>query len=66
MADEKKHTVHSVGEKLETVAGRVEEIYAKVEAENEKVLLFLTRKHISAIAGFALIVAAMYVGARLF
>ena len=59
MTEPTKHTIHSVGE-------RVEQIYTKIERENEKVLLFLTRKHVSAIAGFALLVVAVYIGARLF
>lgn len=54
-----KHTIHSIGE-------RVEEIYTKIESETAPIFLWLTKKHISALAGFALIVGAMYVGARLF
>ena len=53
------HTIHSVGE-------RVEQIYAKIERENEKVLLFLTRKHVSAIGGLALFCFAVYLGAKIF
>ena len=54
-----EHTLHTIGE-------RIEQIYAKIERENEKVLLFLTRKHLSAIAGVALFCFAVYLGAKLF
>ena len=59
MTEPTKHTIHSVGE-------RVEQIYAKLEAENAKVFLFVTRKHVSALFGLACLVAADYIGARLF
>ena len=40
--------------------------YAKAERENAKVFLWFTKRHISAIGGLLALVAAAWVGAKVF
>lgn len=61
-----KHTIHTVGERLEALHRKVDDIYDRVEGKSAKVWGFLTKEHVSAVAGLALIVVAVYFGARLF